>query len=233
MRFDVYCDESRPDLLGSKHPRGQYMIIGSLWLVNENRDRFKQAIHELRQEHKVGGESKWQKVTRSRESYYRRLVDWFFEQGDNLRFRCIAVEHQKVNLLKFHDNDQELGFYKFYYQMLHQWILDCNEYAVFCDFKSNRQRDRLHVLRRCLEASNLSSRILSVQAVRSRESVLVQLTDVLTGAVGARLNEGLQSGSSKEALVLRIEKQLGRRIGHTVRAEHKLNVFVIKLGGGW
>lgn len=28
MKFEVYCDESCPDLLGSKHPGTTYMVIG-------------------------------------------------------------------------------------------------------------------------------------------------------------------------------------------------------------
>lgn len=233
MKFDVYCDESRPDLLGSKNPPAQFMVIGSLWLATEHRDSYKQAVHELRNRHNVGGEFKWQKVSPSRQTFYDELIDWFFRQGDDLRFRCIAVEHEKVNLLKFHNKDQELGFYKFYYQMLHHWILDCNEYSVYCDFKSNRQSDRLHVLQKCLEASNLSSQILAVQSIRSKESVLMQLADVLTGAVGASLNGTLQSESAKAILVSGIEARLERPIGHTIKAEQKFNVFVIDLRGGW
>lgn len=233
MKFDVYCDESHPDLLGSKRSPFQVLVIGGLWLAKQDRNRFKQTIHELRNKHKIGGEFKWQKVSPSRQAFYNELIDWFFEQGDNLRFRCIAVERQKVNLLKYHDSDQELGFYKFYYQMLHHWILDCNEYAVFCDFKSNREPDRLHVLQRCLETTNLSSHITSVQSIRSKESVLVQLADVLTGAVASKLNNALRPGGAKSVLVSKIEAGLKRTIGRTIKGEQKFNVFVIDLRGGW
>ena len=65
MRFDVYCDECRPDLLSSQQPPARYMVIGSLWLRTEDREAFKVAIHELRDKHKVGGEIKWQKVSPS------------------------------------------------------------------------------------------------------------------------------------------------------------------------
>ena len=209
------------------------MVIGSLWLPAENRSPFKQAIHELRDKYKVGGEFKWQKISPSREDFYLSLVDWFFEQSGCLRFRCIAVEHNKVNLFRYHDCDQELGFYKFYYQMLHHWIFDWNEYAIFCDYKTNRVTNRLQVLERCLEKSNLSSKILNVQAIRSRESVLIQLTDVLMGAAAARLNDILQCGSSKNRIVLHIENRMSRKIGHTPQSEEKFNVFVINLAGGW
>ncbi len=233
MKFDVYCDESRPDLLSSANPPASFMVIGSIWLKRADRERFKSAIHELRDKHKIGGEFKWQKVSPARIDFYLSLVDWFFAQGENLRFRCIAVARKKVNLLQYHDNDQELGFYKFYYQLLHHWILDFNDYDVFCDFKSNRRRDRLQVLQNCLDWANLSSTISNVQAVRSRESVLIQLTDFLTGSAAAKLNNTLAGGTAKFEVVSGIEKHLDKPIAHTWRDEHKFNVFVIDLQGGW
>lgn len=233
MKFEVYCDESRPDLLCAKNPGARYMVLGSLWLHAEEREDCKAAIHELRNRHKVGGEFKWQKVSPSRKEFYLELLDWFMAQGDRLRFRCIAVDRGQVNLLRFHENDQELGFYKFYYQLLHHWIMDFNEYAVFCDFKQNRVRQRLKVLRRCLNATNLSSQIQNVQAVRSEESVLIQLADFLTGLAASRLNASLNPGGTKAALVTHLEHHLGRSIQHTPRDESKFNVFVINLSGGW
>jgi hypothetical protein len=49
------------------------------------------------------------------------------------------------------------GFYKFYYQVLHHWILDNNEYTVFCDLKQNRDRSRLTTLKRVLNTANRTS----------------------------------------------------------------------------
>lgn len=233
MKFDVYCDESRPDLFCSKKPLANFVVIGSLWLQTEDRQKSKDAIHALRNRYKVGGEFKWQKVSPSKSEFYLRLVDFFFDQGDRMRFRCIAVDRNKINLLHYHENDQELGFYKFYYQMLHHWILDCNDYGVFCDFKLNREMQRLPDLHRCLRYANLSSTISKVQATRSEESVLIQLADVLTGAASARINRSLREGTAKESLVRHIEDKLGRAIAHTWRSEQKFNVFDINPGGGW
>lgn len=233
MRFDVYCDESRPDLLSSAKPIGQFMVIGSLWLETDNRALYKRQLHDLRERFRIGAEFKWQKVSHSRLEFYKKTIDWYFEKGNSLRFRCIAVDRQKVNLFHYHENDQELGFYKFYYQMLHHWIFDFNQYSIFCDFKTNRSRDRLHVLQRCVAASNLSAQILNMQAIRSRESVLLQMTDMLTGAASARLNNSLEQGSVKSQLLDHLENKLGHKIGSTVPAEQKFTVFVIDLTGGW
>jgi len=61
----------------------------------------------------------------------------------------------------------------------------------------------------------------------------MQLSDVFTGAVAAKLNEKIEVPSSKRELVKSIEEHLGREIRHTRRDENKFNVFVINLQGGW
>ncbi len=233
MIFDVYCDESRPDLLSSDKPQAKYMLIGSLWLPNDRREHFKIEIHSLRNKHKIGGEFKWQKVSPSKINFYKELIEWFFSTGDQLRFRCIVVDHSKVDLETYHLNDQELGFYKFYYQLLHHWILDFNEYNFFVDFKKNRRRDRLADLRNCLANANLLSKVNCVQAIASNESVLLQLADVLIGIAALRLNNLFNIKSSKYELLLECERLLGNQITNTTKSTRKFNVFEINLSGGW
>lgn len=233
MKFDVYCDEVHPDLFCSKKPPVDYLVIGSLWSHREDRDSLKTAIHELRNKHKVGGEFKWQKLSPSRLPFYEDLIALFFSAGDRLRFRCITVNRSKVDLLTYHNNDQELGFYKFYYQLLHHWVEDFNDYAFFCDYKRNRDMRRLHTLQKCLACANLSATVESVQAVRSEEAVLIQLADVLTSAASAKVNKTLRPDSAKSKLVTSLEAKLGRSIGPTAKSHQKFNLFDIDPGGGW
>ncbi|MCH8539363.1 MAG: DUF3800 domain-containing protein [Opitutales bacterium] len=233
MRFDVYCDESRPDVIHSKSPNGSYLVIGSLWLPTTKREHLKLAIHALRDAHKIGGEFKWGKVSPSKEAFYNALIELFFSYGDNLRFRCIAVQREQVDFINYHQGDHELGFYKFYYQLLHHWILDFNEYRVICDHKLNRDRSRLQVLCNCLSNANLSSEILGVQAIRSEESILLQFADVLTSATAARLNGSISGRTAKSRIVDLLENKIKRRLGPTSKSEQKFNVFKIQLGGGW
>lgn len=233
MKFDVYCDECYPDVLSSENPPVQFMAIGSLWFPSEFRDRYKQKIHELRDHHRIGPEFKWSKISPSKEAFYLDLVRWYLSEGDDLRFRCILVDHKQVNLEQYHDGDQELGFYKFYYQLLHHWINECNEYAVFCDFKSNRLGNRLPMLQTCLQNANLFANVSNVQSVRSEESVLIQLVDVFSGAVAAKMNDRLSAGSAKWHVVEELERGICHPIQATSRTEQKFNVFQINLAGGW
>lgn len=234
MKFEVYCDEALPDLFTSQRPRARHLMIGSLWLPAEMREEAKARIAELRARHAVWGEMKWTKISPSKQTFYEDLVDVFMSFGMEMRFRCIAVDRAQVNLA-LHGNDGELGFYKFYYQLLHHWILDFNEYRIFCDLKTNRDRKRLHDLQRCLHYSNLSATIADIQSLPSPEVALLQLCDVLLGAASSRLNDTLGQGTAKEAVVRKLEERLNihGRIGPTRRTEEKFNVFRIRLDGGW
>lgn len=232
MNFDVYCDESGPELLCSEKPKARFLVIGSLWLPEERRHEFKQALHALRGHHHVGAESKWRKVSPSRLLFYRECVDWFFAAGADLRFRAIVVDRTKIDLVKFHEGDAELGFYKFYYQLLLHWTRDCNLYRIFCDYKSNRLPSRLKTLELCLNHANLASDLV-VQATKSDESVLLQFCDVLIGITQARFNQPQHLGSAKTELLAHLERHLGHAVKATPLSEQKFNVFEIRPGGGW
>ncbi|MGB4247146.1 MAG: DUF3800 domain-containing protein [Pseudohongiellaceae bacterium] len=232
MKFEVYCDEANPDVLTSANPRAQHLMIGSLWLPEELRSEIKSRVIALRERNQAWGEIKWSKVSPNRVNFYVELIDLFFAYGDNLRFRCIAVDRTQFNLA-LHDNDGELGFYKFYYQLLHHWILDFNDYSIFCDIKSNRDPKRLPVLAQCLSYANLTSSIDSIQSLPSHEVVLIQLCDLLLGAASSRINKTLNEGTAKESVVERIESALGRQLAPTNKSEEKFNIFKIRLKGGW
>lgn len=229
-KYEVYCDEANPDVLTSERPRVQHLMIGSLWLPAEIRDELKVRVGELREQYRVWGEIGWSKIAPSREAFFIALADLFLEYGNKLRFRCIAVNHAEIDL-GLHDHDAELGFYKFYYHLLHPWILPRNEYRILCDIKSNRDPKRLPVLTRCLARANPASNIVNTQSLPSREVVLIQLCDVLLGAAHSRLNKTLNPSTAKAAFVQRLEAGLGRQLLPTYQTEDKFNVFKIRFGG--
>lgn len=234
MKFEIYCDESRPDLFTTKLRKSdQFLMIGGLWIPAEKREEIKSKLRELKQKHNMNSQIKWVKVSLNRLIFYKDLIDLFMSFGGYLRFRCIAVEIDNLNLIKYHSNDQELGFYKFYYQLIHHWIKDFNEYKIFTDIKTNRQKNRLQVLQRVLSNANLSSRITSVQALPSKEVVLIQLTDFLLGVISSKLNCSIKENGAKDQVIRYLEKKLGRILSSTNKSEQKYNIFKIDLEGGW
>lgn len=160
------------------------------------------------------------------------MVDLFFSYKDRVRFRCIAVNPNEI-IWAYHNDDKELGFYKFYYFVLDKWIRDFNEYSIFCDAKVNRDLSRLNKLHEILITSNRLSYIDRVQALPSKEVVLIQLTDLLLGAASSKLNSIKHTNMAKNNIINKIEQNLGRKIKPTYLDEKKFNLFNIKLKGGW
>ena len=105
MKFEVYCDESHPDVFFSKKNPAKYLVIGSLWLEADVRAELKAAIHDLRDKHKIGPDFKWAKVSPNKAEFYHQLISLFFDYPDRVRFRCIA--RRKARL----DKDSPSGLY--------------------------------------------------------------------------------------------------------------------------
>lgn len=233
MQFDIYCDESRQDLLVTPKSIGEhnrFCCIGGLMLPSEYRPKIKESLKILRTEHKVNGELRWGTVSNNKLPFYLELIDLFFSVPE-LSFKTVLIDASKINNEVFNNSDQELGYYKFYYQLLSHWIEPNGTYRVFTDQKTNRDKQRLKELQRILNLlQGTTSPIEIIQAIDSRESLLLQFENIIMGAVGYKFNyqnDGLSK--AKSAVVACIEKYLGHEIAATMRSEAKLNIFAIEL----
>lgn len=231
MNFEIYCDESGIEALSHKEAH-LFTAIGGIWMPADYREIFKERMNSIRAKHNVYGELKWNKISPKFFELYKDIIDYFF-QTEQLRFRTILVEAERVDNYVFNNKDIELGFYKFYYQLLHHWIFDFNNYNIFLDLKVNRDRTRLKALRNFLDYSNLTSGINQVQGLPSEQSLGIQLADILTGLTNAKFNKEITS-EAKLGLIAHIENTyLGNTIAPTPKWEEKFNVFKINLQGGW
>lgn len=229
MKFEVFCDESSPEVLWDR-TANKFLVLGSIWIPAHYRAELKTNIKIIKEKYNFRNEIKWNKVSPSSLEFFKSLIAYFFST-ENIRFRGILVEADKVDMVKFHNDNSELSFYKFYYQLLHHWILDFNEYAILIDHKVNKDRNRIQKLKDILNHTNLFSNI-NVQALPSHEVLGVQLADFLTGALNGKFNEKITSEAKKE-VIREIEKHIMGKIIPTPKAEEKFNVFKINLQGGW
>ena len=85
--------------------------------------------------------------------------------------------------MRFNQNDAELSFYKFYYQLLYHWIFDFNEYNVFLDYKVNRDKKRLNTLHKALNKLFGCNKVKDSEAkfVTAYEIDDISLEKVLSG----------------------------------------------------
>jgi len=229
MKLDIYCDESRLEFLESAE--NGFMVIGSLWLERENRDRLKNRIKELKQKHNFRVEIKWTKISYKMLDFYKELIDLFADYQDFHFFKAIVVDTSKINF-EYHQNNSDIGFYKFYYQVLVHKMNTAtkhNEYYIYVDDKTNKVYRPLPLLKKILGNAIYAGEIKLIEPRDSFENLFIQYVDVLIGLVSYGYNTQEIRGAKGELYRYSCDR-LGLPLNEkTVKKAHPFNIFEIDL----
>jgi hypothetical protein len=224
--FNIYCDESRH----TSDKADRYAVIGALQCPRDDKKALVHRIHSLQALYNAHGELGWKRVSPNRAEFYDKLLEIFLETPA-LNFRCIVVDRHNLDHEQYNDGSPELGFYKLYYQMLVHWLQPSQEYRLYLDWQQNASSSRFRDLKTIL-TRKLTGRahVLSLEPVSSDNQPLVQLADLLIGAVGYAWNERDKApGASKAkvALLRKLESGLKRSTlaSGTPKGEVKFNIF--------
>lgn len=177
--INIYCDESR-----YTNRRDPYLVIGAVRFERIYKQSVCDMLKYLKHTHRVGGEFGWKHISWTRGQFYLDVIDWF-ALADEVSFRCIVAN--KRNLWS---KDPEDAFYVAYHQLLCHWLEPLTTYHLYLDRRKNVYYRRLQGLRAHL-ARDLPEgcTLATMEEVESQESLPVQLTDLLIGAVGYIWND--------------------------------------------
>jgi hypothetical protein len=154
-------------------------------------------------------------------------VDYFFDD-DDLHFRGLlipdkgALDHGKFA------QDHDDWYYKMYFQMLKAIFSESNRYRIYIDIKDTLGVSKIAKLHDvlCNNIYDFDRNIVErLQQIRSHESGLLQLADLLIGAVGYH-NRGLEGSQAKRTLIDRIKQRTGYTLERsTLVSARKFNLF--------
>lgn len=246
--YNVYCDES----CHLENDPATSMVLGCVWCPADQsralseRIRGVKAFHGLVQQSEYGPggspfETKWTKISPAKADFYCDLVDAFFEEP-KLAFRGILIpdkrrlEHDLFN--QTHDD----WYYKMMFLLLDRIINPRDCYRIYLDIKDTRsesKRSRLEKFLRTSARDTDGQVIERVQQIRSHESELMQLADLMIGAIAYhnRLRTGDLQGRApsqgKLEVIRRIQRRSGKSLQDTTwQGERKLNLLRWEPGGG-
>jgi hypothetical protein len=223
MTYNFYCDESC-HLLNDTH---KSMVLGSLIIPYERVKSISNDIKNIKTKHGVNEhtELKWVKISPARLALYLELIAYFLD-NDNLRFRCIVVPDKSLLRHEKFQRSHDDFYYVLYYLGLKFVMNSKDQYNIYFDRKDDNQSKQLERLSRYLSSRiPISPKQMKMQLILSHESQLMQLSDILTGAVSYK-NRDIETSDAKLSIIQALEKRLKTQldISSPVRAE-KLNVF--------
>ncbi len=228
--INVYCDES----CHLENDGINVMGLGGLWCSKVKVKEINQRIKDIKIRNGVNpnSEIKWTKVSPAKKQLYIDLINYFFDD-DDLHFRGLivpnksALEHEKYN------QTHEDFYYKMYFEMLKTVFSPALIYNVYVDIKDTNSAKRIKKLEDvcCNSFYDFSHRIIrNIQPVRSHEVQVMQLVDVLLGALvyaNRKFDPVEKRSETKKELVELIKKRSGYSLVRTtLLKEEKFNVFV-------
>lgn len=223
--FNVYCDES----CHLENDHQQVMVLGAVWCPLEKAREIAVRLREIKARHgmKSGFEVKWTKVSPAKTQLYLDWLNYFFDD-DDLHFRALIVpDKAKLQHAVFAQSHDE-WYYKMYFDMLKVILSPDDRYRIYIDLKDTRGAAKIAMLHDvlCNNLYDFSRQIIErVQTVRSHEVEILQLADLLIGAV-SYANRGLSTNAAKLDLVERMRRRSGYELTRTTLIrESKFNLF--------
>lgn len=225
--YNLYCDES----CHLEHDDSDVMVLGALMLPNDKKDEVRENILRIKAKHgvKPRTEVKWTKLSNAKLDLYKELVDYFF-YDDDLRFRALVAQKTSLCHEEFAQSHND-WYYKMYYAMLNRLFDSANEYNVYIDIKDTHSAQRAETLRDICANSQYDftrEHVKKVQPIRSDEVQMMQITDIINGAICRANRKTIKPASgAKKALIDHLQEMSKLRLDlTTMLGARKFNIFV-------
>ena len=210
--FNFYCDESC-HLENDNFP---YMLIGYVSSAYNQVKLHTEKIKQLKKDYHIPYELKWNHLSKSAMELYKELIDYFF--ATDLQYRAIVIDKNQLKHQQFQQTHDDF-YYRMYYQLIQKKLSPEYNYNIYLDIKDTRSAQKVNGLKDYLNNNFVSIR--NLQNIRSYESELMQLTDIITGALSYYLR--------KENKVIAKNKIVDRIAQHAGQALNQSNLFFIDL----
>lgn len=222
--INIYCDESNH----LENDGKKIMVLGAVYCPKNEVRFINERIKEIKEKHGLprNVEIKWKRVSSGKLMCYRDIIDYFFDK-DSLHFRAVVINKTELDH-KSRGQTHDEWYYKMYFELLSKILDPDQKYNIYLDTKDTRGRTKIKELHEVLSSNmyDFERKIIrKIQEIRSFEVQIVQLTDILIGALQFSNSEN-QISEAKSNLVKRIKERSGYDLSKsTLVKEPKFNIF--------
>lgn len=235
--INIYCDES----CHLQNDKQKVMVLGAVSCPAEKKEEIFKRLLSFKKKYKLIPQNKknekenrayyelkWNKVSRSKLDYYKDVINYFFDD-DDLSFRALVVPNKNELDYQKYNHTHDTFYYKMYFRMLKAILSPENSHCIYIDIKDTRSKEKVHKLEQVLRNDRYDYQkkiIKRVQQVRSHEVEILQLSDLLIGAM-SYINRGLNTSQAKNELIDLIkERSKYSLLKSTLLQEKKFNIFI-------
>lgn len=226
--YNIYCDESCH--LEKDHQT--IMGLGAIWAPLNKRRYISNGIQNIKIRHNINPkfEIKWTKVSPGKIRFYIDILNYFFE-NENFHFRGLIVPDKSILAHEEFKQTHDQWYYKMYFELLKVILLPNKKYNIYLDIKDTIGKYKVEKLHEvlCNNMYDFSREIIhKIQQVRSNEVNLIQVCDLLIGAL-VYANRGKYNSNAKKRLVDLIKDKTGYTLNRTtLLREDKFNILIWK-----
>jgi hypothetical protein len=226
--YNIYCDES----CHLENDKQNAMVLGAVWCPKEKAHYIFQDIRQIKNKNGLPSafEIKWNKVSPAMCHFYEEIVTYFYHNND-LHFRALIVPDKSILEHEYFNQTHDEFYYKMYFDLLKVIFQPDASYCIYLDIKDTRSQNKVIQLRDILRNNHYDfSReiIKKIQQVRSHEVEIIQLTDILIGAI-SYLHRKINTSSAKLRIIELIKELSGYTLEKsTLYREQKTNIFIWK-----
>ena len=224
MEYNIYCDES----CHLQSNNSKYMLIGAVYCPKSKIKKVNEYIQHLKENYNLSNtiELKWNKLDKKTEKLYLDVINYFFN-SDYLKFRVIVIDKTTLDHEKYNQTENDF-YHKSYYEMLKYIIIPGNTYNIYPDIKDTNSyyyhQVMLDFLRIKMSDSNKKT-IKKVQPIRSYESPILQINDILIGAISYYYRQ-LDTNQTKLKIINEIKRLYDGNLDTTsFYSNTKFNIF--------
>lgn len=221
--FNFYCDES----CHLENDQMPFMLLAYTSCAYNQVKLHHAGIKAIKEKHGFKNEIKWSSVSKSKHLFYTDLIDYFF--SNDLHFRALVVNKDRINNPQYSQSFDDF-YYKMYFQLISQKINFENTYNIYLDIKDTQSAIKVRKLKEYINKFNIDNKpVRTLQNMRSEESLLLQLTDLLMGAIAYHLR-GLNTVTAKNKIIEKIQQHTQLPLTKsTYKSYDKFNLFFIDL----
>jgi len=222
--YNIYCDESCWMRFDNTH----VIAWGAIWCKSKKVPEIHKDLREIKSKYGLpkNFEVKWNKVSNGKIDFYTELISYFFTSKDLFYRGLIVPDKSIIDHIAYNQTHNE-WYYKMYFDLVKVIINPKNtpnsSFKLYFDLTDKWQPYRLRQLNTVLRnylGDYKEQIVLSIQGVDSKEVGIIQIVDLITGAI-TYANRGLSTNKAKLSIIQQIRCFTNLTLSNSTSATRK------------